>query len=383
MVQSGRSDLSEHRDWRTGFGAWLGQPFEVSPEPRQALALSTGLWGFVFFLTSVFNILAGYVHVLGEYLTLLWGVATGVGVAWGLYLVFRVLAGRQSWLAVLVLTPAILAAGVVQMWADYGGQFVMNSFFEGMVLPDSSWTSRTKVALVYVSIYATNAALFWVTFSSRRVREQQQMIADREAAALRAELRVLRLQLNPHFMFNALSALSTLILTKRNLDAEEMTDKLSEFLRAAMDVDALKDIRLTEELAIMDAYLAVENVRFGDRLALVIDCEPDAEAALVPNLLLQPLVENAMKYAVEPSTAPVTVRIRARRLGPRLRLEVLDSGAVVRKGGARASAGHGLGLAAVGQRLKLGYGDAASVTAEARPPGFAVTIEMPFRTASG
>lgn len=357
---------------------WLGRPFDISPDGRQALALSAGLWGLVILITCMFTIMAGYAHVMGEYMTLLWGAVTGVVIAGLLYLLFRGLAGRPFWLAIIILTPGVIGAGWLQMWADYSGQTVMDVFFDGMLLPDSSWTARTKVALVYTCIYATNAALFWVTFTNLRIQEQRQVIAEREAGALRAELRALRMQLNPHFMFNALSALSTLILTRRDTQAAEMVDRLSDFLRAAMEVDALTDVSLADELSVLDAYLAVEIVRFGARLDAQIKCDPAVETARVPNLLLQPLVENAVKYGVEPSLAPVTVAIIAGMHDGRLRLEVRDSGAVLRPGAVRPTGGHGVGLSAVRQRLDLRFGADASVTAGPEDGGYLAVIEMPL-----
>lgn len=356
---------------------WLNGPFEISPEPRAALLLSAVLWVFVVLLTSMLTIMAGYVHTLGEYGTLAFGAVSGVAVAVLLFLIFRAMAGRPAWLALGVLVPAVIGAGVLQMAADYSGQFIIRSFAE-ITMPDTSPTAMAKVALVYVSIYATNAALFWVTFANRRVREQHSLLAEGETAALRSELRILRLQLNPHFMFNALSALSSLILSGRNADADRMTQNLSEFLRAAIDIDAGQDVPLSEELSVLDAYLAVESVRFGDRLVLEVDCAPDVEGALVPNLLLQPLVENAMKYAVQPSMGPVSVRIIARRQEDRLILSVTDGGAILPRSGALPEPGGGVGLSAVRARVALRFGETASLVAGPVGAGFRAQIDIPL-----
>lgn len=363
--------LLRARDWVTG-------PFEFAPDAVHVLALSAGLWIFAVFLTSVVAILSGYVHVLGEYLTLVSGTVTAVLIAGVLYLVFRQLAGRPAWLAIVIIPPAVVVAATLQMWADYSAQFLMNSIFTGMTMPDSSTMARVKITLVYVCIYATNAAIFWVAAASRRIGQHQRLAAEREASALRAELRALRLQLNPHFMFNALSALSTLLLTDRRAEASEMTDRLSDFLRAAMDIEASSDITLSDEFSVLDAYLDVEAVRFGPRLEVAIHCDADVEAALVPNLLLQPLVENAMKHAVEPSSEPVQVSIRAAREGDRLRFEVSDTGATVRGARPAPRPGHGVGLTAVRQRLALRYGEAARVDAGPRGAGYATVIDMPL-----
>lgn len=377
IVQNSASNRQGLRPMRR----WLTSAFEISPEPRAALLLSAVLWVFVVLLTSMLTIMAGYVHTPGEYGTLVFGTVTGVMVAWLLFMIFQAMAGRPAWLALGVIVPAVIAAGVVQMAADYSGQFIIHAFAE-TTMPDYSPPAMAKVALVYVSIYATNAALFWVTFSNRRLREQQFLLVEQETAALRSELRVLRLQLNPHFMFNALSALSSLILSGRNADADRMTQNLSEFLRAAIDIDAGQDISLAEELSVLDAYLAVESVRFGDKLVLDVDCAPEVEGALVPNLLLQPLVENAMKYAVQPSMGPVTVQITARQLNDRLILSVTDGGAILPRLGALPASGGGVGLSAVRARVALRFGETASVQAGPTGSGFSARIDIPLLMAT-
>jgi len=361
---------------------WLSTPFEISPEPRAALLLSAVLWMFVVLLTSMLNILAGYARTIGEYGTIVFGLVTGVAVAGVLFVIFRAMAGRPAWLALTVILSAVIAAGIVQMAADYSGQFIIHAFMP-TTMPDYSPPSLAKVALVYMSIYATNATLFWVTFANRRVQEQHRLLAQGETAALQSELRVLRLQLNPHFMFNALSALSSLILSGRYADADRMTQNLSEFLRAAIDIDAGQDVSLAEELSILDAYLAVESVRFGNKLVLDVDCAPDVAGALVPNLLLQPLVENAMKYAVQPSMGPVSVRIAAYSQEGRLILSVVDGGAVLPSSGVLPGPGGGVGLSAVRARIALRFGETAALAAGPAGAGFRAQIDIPLILGTG
>ncbi|RZJ18870.1 MAG: hypothetical protein EON91_03680 [Brevundimonas sp.] len=361
---------------------WVTAPFEISPEPRAALLLSAVLWVFVALLTSMLSVLAGYARAIGEYGTIAFGLVTGVAVAGALFVIFRAMARRPAWLAMVGIISAVIAAGIIQMVADYSGQFVIHAFTP-TTMPDYSPPSLAKVALVYMSIYATNAALFWVTFANRRVREQHLLLVEGETAALRSELRVLRLQLNPHFMFNALSALSSLILSGRNADADRMTQNLSEFLRATIDIDAGQDVSLAEELSILDAYLAVESVRFGDKLILDVDCAPEVAGAMVPNLLLQPLVENAMKYAVQPSMGPVSVRIIARRKVDRLILSVVDGGAILPRSGALPRPGAGVGLNAVRARVALRFGETAAFVAGPAGAGFRAEIDIPLILADG
>jgi LytS/YehU family sensor histidine kinase len=194
------------------------------------------------------------------------------------------------------------------------------------------------------------------------------------AAAQSAELRALRYQVNPHFLFNTLNSISSLVMTDRRGDAEGMILNLSNFFRTSLTGEPTADVRLAEEVATQRLYLEIEAVRFPERLRSVFDIAPAAERACVPGLLLQPLIENAIKYGVAPARRPVELRIAARVAGDRLTLTVEDDGE-----GAAASKGTGLGLRNVRERLAARYGDAATLTAGARDTGgFLVTLDLPL-----
>src|SRR5690349_9167436 len=143
--------------------------------------------------------------------------------------------------------------------------------------------------LNYILVFGVNMILFHVSYARRAAIQQERQLAEAQLTAQQAQLAALRYQLNPHFLFNALNSISALIVTKRNADAEEMTEKLASFLRSSLNAEPSELIPLDEELAHTEEYLAIESVRFGDRLGIEIHCADDACHALVPSFLVQPL----------------------------------------------------------------------------------------------
>lgn len=380
---SDRSFAAEEDGWREA--RFLGRrrrplpmrPYRISLDAGGALKSSAILWLSVAAFISTGAAIAGLMSSWIDYLVVVLGVVCSIIIAGVLYVTFWIVNGRPWILAWSVLIIAIALCAALQTGADYGTQYLDHALTPGPGAPDLSAWNAFQLGFVYISLYAANAALMQVAFSSRQLREQDVALARQETAAAQAELRILRMQLNPHFMFNALSAVTGLQLAGRHRDAAEVTEKLIDFMRAAVDVDAGKDIRVAEEMAILDSYLGVEMARFGDRLRLEVDVAREIEDALVPNLLLQPLVENAMKYAVEPSVSPVTVSIQARPVGDCIRFEVVDRGKSV-TGEVRPMPGLGVGLAATRDRLRLAYGRRATLSASPRPDGYAVTVEVPW-----
>ena len=194
------------------------------------------------------------------------------------------------------------------------------------------------------------------------------------AEAQSAELRALRYQLNPHFLFNTLNSLSALVLRGTSDEAERMIETLSAFLRTTLTGDPSEDTTLAEEMRVQRLYLDIEQVRFPDRLLVHVDIPPAIESARIPGLLLQPLVENALKYGVAPTIRPVTISVRARSEGGSLHIEIQDDGGAV-----HADAGHGVGLRNVAARLRARYGTAAHCSYGPRPEGgFRVELSLPL-----
>jgi signal transduction histidine kinase len=247
---------------------------------------------------------------------------------------------------------------------------------------DSAWRdlprnlSRGYVATFnYVCVFGTNVALFQLLHSRRYEASQARQLADARSAAQQAQLAALRFQLNPHFLFNTLNAISAMIVTRRNEEAEAMTDKLSSFLRASLGSDPMELVPLEQELSLIEDYLEIEAIRFGKRLEIEIDCSSEACDVRIPSFLLQPLVENAIKYGVAPSRDPVLIRVVGRREGDELVVTVSDNGRAA--GAAVKSNGAGVGLDNIRRRLRALYGDEASLRAGPATPGYAAVIRMP------
>ena len=212
---------------------------------------------------------------------------------------------------------------------------------------------------------------------------QQQREAALKAAALaqEAQLKMLRYQLNPHFLFNTLNAISTLILDNQNRTANHAVTRLSEFLRYSLDQDPMKKVTLRQELEALELYLGTERLRFGERLRLEYAIEESALEALVPSLLLQPLLENSLKYAISTREQGGSIRIESRRRGVNLEISVIDDGPGLRE---QSTAGErrGVGLTNMRERLAVLYGANHRFAIMNSLPGLRVDMALPFETAA-
>ncbi|MFD1958430.1 sensor histidine kinase [Novosphingobium panipatense] len=185
--------------------------------------------------------------------------------------------------------------------------------------------------------------------------------------------------MNPHFLFNTLNSLSALVMVGRQDDAEEMIQTLSTFYRRTLSGDPTNDLSLVDEIELQRLYFAIEAVRFPNRLLTHIDVDEAVRDAKVPGMILQPIVENSVKYAVAATQQPVTIAIEARREGGQLVITVHDDG----PGGSRdpkvRAEGCGIGLANVRDRLRARYGEAGTLTFGKLPGGgFATVLRMPL-----
>ena len=219
-------------------------------------------------------------------------------------------------------------------------------------------------------------ALYLALLTGEKARAAERRAGEFRRAAKAAELRSLRYQVNPHFLFNTLNSLSALVLTGRNEDAERMIQTLSTFYRRSLADDPTGDVPLADEFKLQRLYLSIEAVRFPERLRARYEL-PDALADVaVPGMILQPLVENSVKHAVAPSHDPVTITIAAREEYGRLVVSVADDG----NGGAegRARTGHSIGLANVRQRLEARFGEEASMVSGLAENGYVTLIRLPI-----
>ncbi len=213
----------------------------------------------------------------------------------------------------------------------------------------------------------------------QELQEQTERTLKATAAAHQAQLTMLRYQLNPHFLFNTLNAISTLILDHRTETANECVTRLSDFLRYSLDNDPMRRVTLRQELEALDLYLQIEKVRFGDRLTIQREVVAEALDALVPSLILQPLIENAIKYAVSPREEGGTIRIAARTHHQSLMVTIADDGPGLKNGDTASQGSTGVGLKNTRERLKQLYGDAQAITlAPNSPTGLIITINLPL-----
>jgi len=277
-------------------------------------------------------------------------------------------------LAFSILHFALLLAVRLAIWPGVTSYPSFNwfKFSQRIFLTNMDWTLMTYSAIVGLS-----HALAYHRESQARALNALQL----EAQLSEARLRTLQAELHPHFLFNTLHAISTLVHTKPDL-ADRMISRLSDLLRLTFDRPGASRVPLQEELEFLEKYLEIEQTRFQDRLTVRYEIDPDTLDAEVPRLILQPLVENAIQHGIAPRSGPGFVQIAARRQAGQLCLEVRDDG-VGLNAGARARIRSGIGLANTRDRLECLYGDGHRLEFQDGGPGLAVRIEIPYRPAAG
>ena len=230
------------------------------------------------------------------------------------------------------------------------------------------------VLAVAIVLYALAAALHYLLMAFEETQRAERSALELELLAREAELRSLRAQIDPHFLFNALNSISSLIGSDAAA-ARAMCVMLAEFLRESLRVGSATTISLGDEMALTEKYLAVERVRFGPRLHFERELSPEAGSCGVPPLVLQPLVENAVRHGVAGLVDGGVIRIAARRVGGQLSLTVENPVAAE----SPKSSGNGLGLANVRGRLVASYGEDATVTTRREDGAFRVELTWPAR----
>lgn len=255
---------------------------------------------------------------------------------------------------------------------------VYRLFFTGESSNSPFWVSFATDYLIRFWWFAALAAVILALSYVDDIREREERIGTLQALAHDAQLRALRNQLNPHFLFNALNSIAGLISRRRDEEAETMTENLADFLRVTLALDPQKLITIAEETKLQKIYLDIEKVRFPDRLIVRLDLPAELEQVLVPSLITQPLIENSIKYAVARSTEPVELRICV-AAAPKdfLSIAVEDSGG--NAGGSLPKSAQ-LGISNVTERLKAHYGSAAHLEfGPTETGGFRSTIVLPIR----
>jgi signal transduction histidine kinase len=249
------------------------------------------------------------------------------------------------------------------------------------------WQSEASFAEAFqpllVKTWHFNLLIYWVIVAVsfafdyyRKYREHELRTMELEKQLAQAKLQALQMQLNPHFLFNTLHSISSLMHQDME-SADGMITRLSDLLRTALDSSDTQEVTLRQELEFLQRYLEIEQTRFGRRLTVKTDVAPDTLDARVPNLILQPLVENAIRHGIEPHAKPGRVELRAQREAGTLVLEVCDNGAGIQKD---EPAGERVGLSNTRARLRTLYGEAHGFELRDAPEGgLLVRLIIPFR----
>jgi two-component system LytT family sensor kinase len=383
------SSAAPHAALGTASGT-LPAPVCASLTPRTALWSIAGFWFFYFVINTV---RMAVVEAPGQLVMLerRLGVSVfGILLTGILCLLLRRLEGRSTRTLVSVAFLASLPVSLAYAAVNYTAFYIIHpsesDLQELHKAPPEHMTPLIAIidsGLNWYFFIVAWAVLYIALSYAAKVRFAERSAAQYQAEAQTAQLRALRYQINPHFLFNTLNSLSSLVMRHRGDEAERMIMNLSHFFRTSLTTDPTEDVPLSDEIRMQRLYLDIEQIRFPERLQVVVDVPPNLEEATVPGMLLQPLVENAIKYGVARSTRPVTVTIRARSAHGMLHVTVEDDGATEPEAGQpplEKAQGHGVGLRNVCDRLAARFGAQASCNYGARPEGgFRVALSMPLR----
>lgn len=311
---------------------------------------------------------------LDKLVPLLISTITGYSISLILSVVYRIVFDRRPliiWSGVLAsLTVAIMVYAFMDAWV-----------FQLTAVTERGFTSILAGSLLLpgMTLSAWSALYFAINFYVR-AEEQADQLFRLEAQATSAQLTMLRYQLNPHFLFNTLNSISTLVLLKQTEPANAMLSRLSSFLRFTLVNEASARVTVAKEIETLKLYLDIEKMRFEERLRPDFDIEDAACDALIPSLLLQPLVENAIKYAVTPKEEGADIHVRAQRIGDHVRISVIDTGPGLQMAKPdKAMTSTGVGMANTRERLMQAYGTNHRFDISSPPGGgFEVIVEIPY-----
>jgi len=353
-------------------GIGLNRPFFEDKNRAFWILQSIG-WSGYFFLRT----LSGIANNLGWMLlvhTLLL-TATGYSLTLLMASLFRrLIQMKPLWTLVLSLAAVVIAAGVfsvIETWS-------VATFLKPQFKPEG--VAYLGALLLNFALLAAWTSLYYGINYFLLLEDQIRLRERLESQASTAQLAMLRYQLNPHFLFNTLNSISTLVLLKQTERANAMLARLSSFLRYTLVNEPTAKVTLAQEVETLKLYLEIEKMRFEDRLRPHFKVESETIGARLPSLLLQPLIENAIKYAVTPAENGADIWITATREGQAVRIEVADNGSGEGMDFA-ASPSTGVGLANIRDRLSQAYGAAHRFdTRQNERGGFSVILEIPFET---
>lgn len=337
------------------------------------LILATlALWSANFFIFTMISALSRPDDWMGTIVPRLCLVAIGVGLCFLLHLLLQH-AGKRSFRRQLLV--AAIATPIV---ADAYGwcHFAIATAIYGDV-PEMHLGETIFQLSLHLWFFASWIGFYLAISYSLRLRHQEKREAMARFLAQAAQLQALHYQISPHFLFNTLNSISSLIVDGRNEDAEAMVQRLAEFLRLTLELDPKQDVPLERELALQQAYLEVERVRFPD-MVLSVRIADEVRAASIPSLILQPLVENAVKHGVARNLGRSRIEISAVRAQRQIKLVIANQSC-----GPHLESDIGIGLENVRGRLAARFGNLATLTAGFVKPGeFQVKLVMPLVTAA-
>lgn len=360
---------------------------------RLGLVSIVGLWGFYFVIITMRAGITGYPHQMEMMLYRIAVTSLAVGLTFLLYLFLERFADRPlRWRIAIAFAAAVpVAAGIAAFnlymfeFADPLNLFKGEDWAEERALieefqalnPWAMWQGYAEAVMSRYFVVISWTLLYMALGYAQIVRQAERRAAIFAQEAQTAQLRALRYQVNPHFLFNTLNVLSSLVMRDRRDEAEQMILNLSTFYRTSLTSEPADDVSLEEELRLQRLYLDIESVRFPERLIIDVSIPQSLNGCCVPALILQPVVENAIKYGVSRVRRPVTVSIHGREENGKLIITVTDDGDPLPQ--TDAPHGTGVGLNNVYERLDARYGEESNVTWGPRPEGgFAVTLELPI-----
>lgn len=351
--------------------------------PRAVAIALTWFWGIFVLLNTARALALGFPHPGGALVRRIFVGLVGAALAWGMYKLiaaFRASASRtQLTVAVIASVPAGLLFAttnflVFDLLAPLPGETCAHG--QACTLADAA-VAITETLINWSFVFAAWGLLYIAMAWAAETRAaERRASAYREAARL-AEIRALRYQVNPHFLFNVLNSLGALVRRRDSAEAEGLIEEIGRFFRHSLSVDPVADTTLGDEIDMQLRYLSIERRRFPDRLVVDIDVAPALRSFPVPALILQPLVENVIKHGVGRTAAPVHAAIRADMLPDgALRIVVEDDAPAPADNS--STAGLGVGLRNVGERLEARYGPAGSLVAGPRDgAGYRVELIIP------
>ena len=362
-----------------GEAAASWKPFRLQQQPffddknRAFWILQSAGWGGYFFLRSLSGLANNFGFNLVIHIALL--TATGYSLTLLMAAMFRRLIKMRpviTWVTSIILVLIASAAfSAIETWSHA-------TFVKPGITPEGLQFFGSII--LTVSLLVAWSALYYGINYYLLLEEQSDRLLRLENQASAAQLAMLRYQLNPHFLFNTLNSISTLVLLKQTERANAMLSRLSSFLRYTLVNEPMGSVTVAQEVETLKLYLDIEKMRFEDRLRPRFEIDENVSKARLPSLLLQPLVENAIKYAVTPQEEGADIEVSARRLGERVVITVRDSGPGSEDHWVKAQESTGVGLANIRDRLAQAYGpDHRFETDTNRSGGFSVTIEIPFQ----